>query len=405
MVQLGARRALGEPREVRPVVAAAPGGAGDDTDHLPRWPRRLECAGAERRVVLPVATQARHRHPACGVSGHAPRGLDVGVFARLPASCARVVRQVPEVERDEGIAEALEALRDNLPLRTELICRGYLERNPGSVDHLRLLGNALGRQGRYAEAEQVVRQAVSLKPDYPHLHEDLGSVLALQERYTEAVPCFEQAIRLEPDEGHFYALKGDALLVQKKNAAASDAYTAAIQRNDSFFYYYLQRGLVAERQHDDESARGDLETSLKMLPTGPAYYSLGNIALRARQYDAARQYFASAAGAEGPVGEAATLSLMKLELSGSPEKYLRKEGALDAGGKLVVAIANATKVPVTGLVVSVQYLDAGGKTREFRRELSGTLAGGQQLQVATGLGPFQNSNQFRIAIVGARVAE
>lgn len=229
---------------------------------------------------------------------------------------------------------------------------------------------------------------------------------ALSEKHADvALTKAEQAIRLEPDEGHFYALKGDALLVQKKNAAASDAYTAAIQRNDSFFYYYLQRGLVAERQHDDESARRDLETSLKMLPTGPAYYSLGNIALRAHQNDAARQYFAQAAGAEGPVGEAATLSLMKLELSGNPEKYLRKQGALDAGGKLVVAIANATKVPVTGLVVSVQYLDAGGKTREFRRELSGTLAGGQLVQVATGLGPFQNSDQFRIAIVGARVAE
>ncbi len=229
---------------------------------------------------------------------------------------------------------------------------------------------------------------------------------ALSEKHADiALTKAEQAIRLEPDEGHFHALKGDALLVQKKHAAATDAYTAAIQRNDSFFYYYLQRGLVAERQHDDESARRDLETSLKLLPTGPAYYSLGNIALRARQNDAARQYFAAAAGAEGPIGEAATLSLMKLELSGNPEKYLRKQGALDAGGKLVVAIANATKVPVTGLVVSVQYVDAGGQTREFRRELSGTLAGGQQMQVATGLGPFQNSSQFRIAIVGARVAE
>ncbi len=215
----------------------------------------------------------------------------------------------------------------------------------------------------------------------------------------------EQAIKLQPDEGHFYALKGDALLVQKNLAAATDAYTAAIQRNDGFFYYYLQRGLVAERRHDDESARRDLETSIKLLPTGPAYYSLGNIALRARQPDVARQYFAQASGAGGPVGEAATLSLMKLELPGNPEKYLRKQGALDAGGKLVVAIANATKVPVTGLVVSVQYLDAGGKTREFQRELSGTLAGGQQVQVATGLGPFQNSNQFRISIVGARVVE
>jgi len=215
----------------------------------------------------------------------------------------------------------------------------------------------------------------------------------------------EQAIRLAPGEGHFHALKGDALLVQKKLAPAREAYTAAIQRNDGFFYYHLQRGLVAERQNDDESARRDLETSLKLLPTGPAYYSLGNIALRARQYDAARQYFAAAAGAEGPIGEAATLSLMKLELPGNPEKYLRKQATLDAGGKLLVTIANPTKAAVTGLAIAVQYLNAGGQTREFRRQLNSTLAGGQQTQVATGLGPFQSSEQFRITIVGARVAE
>ena len=229
---------------------------------------------------------------------------------------------------------------------------------------------------------------------------------ALSDKHADiALAKAEQAIRLEPDEGHFYALKGDALLVQKKLAGATDAYGAAIQRNDNFFYYYLQRGLVEEKQHDDESARRDLEASIKLLPTGPAYNALGNIALRARQPDAARQYFAQASGAEGPVGEAAMVSLMKLELPASPEKYIRQQGALDSGGKLVVAIANVTKVPVAGIIVSVQYLDAGGRAREFRRELNGTLAGGQQVRVATGLGPFQNGNQFRIAIVGARVAE
>jgi predicted Zn-dependent protease len=249
----------------------------------------------------------------------------------------------------------------------------------------------------------ALARTMRAKPAYDAY--DAGRKALAAKQPDVALAKAEEAIRLEPDEGHFYALKGDALLVQKKNAAASDAYTAAIQRNDYFFYYYLQRGIIAERLHDDESARRDLETSLKLLPTGPAYYSLGNIALRARQYDAARQYFAEAAGAEGPVGEAATLSLMRLDLAGNPEKYLRKQAALDAGGKLIVAIANATRVPVNGIVIAVQYVDAAGKTREFRRELGGTLGGGQQAQVATGLGPFQNSNQFRVAIAGARVAE
>ena len=131
-----------------------------------------------------------------------------------------MVRQVSEIgSLPEGTVEsvqaALEALRAKQPLRAEEICRNYLDRNPGSVDHLRLLGHALSKQDRYAEAEQTVRLAISIKPDFPHLHEDLGSVLALQDRHEEAVPCFERAIQLEPrltlahkKLGHSLALLG-----------------------------------------------------------------------------------------------------------------------------------------------------------------------------------------------------
>jgi hypothetical protein len=50
-------------------------------------------------------------------------------------------------------------------------------------------------------------------------------------------------------------------------------------------------------------------------------------------------------------------------------------------------------------------VDAAGRTRDFQRNLSGTLAAGQQTQVASGLGPFQNANQYRVTITSARVAE
>src|SRR5215213_7447501 len=100
--------------------------------------------------------------------------------------------------KDASLRAAVEAMRANRPLRAEEICRTYLETNPGCVDHLRLLGNALSKQGRYAESEQTVRLAIALQPDSPLLHEDLGSALALQQRFEEAVPCFERAIGLEP---------------------------------------------------------------------------------------------------------------------------------------------------------------------------------------------------------------
>ena len=69
--------------------------------------------------------------------------------------------------------------------------------------------------------------------------------------------------------------------VQKKLPSATQAYTDAIARNDQFFYYYLQRGLIAEHERQDAKARSDLETSLKLLPTGARL-------LRTRQHRLAR---------------------------------------------------------------------------------------------------------------------
>lgn len=249
----------------------------------------------------------------------------------------------------------------------------------------------------------ALARTVAAKPAYDAYDEGRK---ALTDKTTDvALAKADQAIRLLPGEAHFHALRGDAYLVQKKYTEASRAYTDAISRNDNFFYYYLQRGLIAERQRDDAAARRDLETSIKLLPTGPAYFSLGNIARRAGEVGQAKEYYAAASGAQGEVGEAATAALMRIDLPENPGKYLRAQAGLDPSGKLIVAIANPTRVPVTGLSIAVQYVDASGQTRELRRNLSGTLAAGQQEQIATGLGPFQNANQYRVTITSARIAE
>lgn len=124
----------------------------------------------------------------------------------------------------ESVQAALEALRANRPLRAEEICRNYLDRNPGSVEHLRLLGHALSKQSRYAEAEKTVRLAISIKPDFPHLHEDLGSVLALQDRHEEAVPCFERAIQLEPRLSLAHKKLGHSLALLGRGREADTAF-------------------------------------------------------------------------------------------------------------------------------------------------------------------------------------
>ncbi len=149
-----------------------------------------------------------------------------------------MVRPAPELTREASIATALEELRSNRAVRAEATCREYLEANPGCVDHLRLLGHALGKQERYAEAEQTIRLAISLKAEYPHLHEDLGSVLALQKRFEEAVPCFEQAIRLEPQLPLAHKKLGEALAALGRGRDADAAF-------EEFFEQDSNRGKVA----------------------------------------------------------------------------------------------------------------------------------------------------------------
>ena len=147
-----------------------------------------------------------------------------------------VHRKLPP--KEASLSAALEAIQANRPLRAEEICRAYLETSPGCVEHLRMLGNALSKQGRYGEAEQTVRLAIALQPESPLLHEDLGSALALQKRFEEAVPCFQQAIRLEPRLPLAHKKLGQALAALGRGEDADAAF-------EEFFELDSARGQVA----------------------------------------------------------------------------------------------------------------------------------------------------------------
>lgn len=259
-----------------------------------------------------------------------------------------------------------------------------------------------GEVGRESFAAAMAKTTAA-KPAYDAYDEGRKALRAKQPDV--ALQKAAQAIKLAPGEGHFYALRGDAHLQQKNLQAATQAYTDAIARNASFFYYPLQRGLIEERQKNDEAARRDLEASAKLLPTGAAYFGLGNIAARAKDVESAKKYYTTAAGAGGEVGKAAQQALMRLDLPQNPGKYVQIQSGLDAQGMLVVDLGNPSDVALAGLELTVQYADAQGRTREVRKPIEGRLAAGKQRRIPTGLGPFQGANQYRVALTAARIVE
>jgi len=115
-------------------------------------------------------------------------------------------------------------MRNNRPLRAEEICRDYLLMHPGSIEHLRLLGHALLKQQRFADAESQFRAALSLMPELPQLYEDLGSVLALQDRFADAIPMFEHAISLEPGLPLVHKKLGQALAAVGRGQDADEHF-------------------------------------------------------------------------------------------------------------------------------------------------------------------------------------
>lgn len=135
------------------------------------------------------------------------------------------------MDKEASIQSALNAMRNNRPLRAEETCRDYLLMHPGCIDHLRLLGHALMKQNRLNEAEEQLRLALSLNADFPQLYEDLGSVLAMNDNYEEAIPLFEKAIRLEPRLPLAHKKLGQALAAIGRGEDADEQFEEYFEKD------------------------------------------------------------------------------------------------------------------------------------------------------------------------------
>ncbi len=150
----------------------------------------------------------------------------------------------------DSLNRAIGALKANRPLRAEEICRDHLLMDPGSIQHIALLGRALAKQGRLDEAAAQVDQAIALAPEQPLLYEDLGSVRALQGRYADAVPLFEKAISLDPRLPLAHKKLGQALATLGRGEEADRHFESYFDRDPA-------TGRVAEAADHLRAGRAD----------------------------------------------------------------------------------------------------------------------------------------------------
>jgi len=87
---------------------------------------------------------------------------------------------------------------------------------PQEAFSLRKSAAALREQGRLAEAEAALRNAVLLAPSDGDAHGELGLTLAMMGRSGEAEPCYRRALEIDPHDAFSLGNLGAALLQAKR---------------------------------------------------------------------------------------------------------------------------------------------------------------------------------------------
>ena len=107
------------------------------------------------------------------------------------------------------------------------------------------LGYAWTEQGiNLKKAEQLIRKAVSLRPEDGYITDSLGWVLYQTSRFDEAVPILERAVRLRPNDATITDHLGDAYWkVQRKLEATYQWKRAITMHPDSELKEKIQRKL------------------------------------------------------------------------------------------------------------------------------------------------------------------
>ena len=146
-----------------------------------------------------------------------------------------------------------------------------IELNPSPPASIYLgLGGAMARQGQYAEAADMARQALALEPDSAIAHSTLGQASAAAEDYDAAEASFRRAVEIDPNTARAHAGLADIYFAREDFQAAVDSATAALDLNDQLTAAYGIRGLANNALGNSAEAYGDLAMAITVNADDPA---------------------------------------------------------------------------------------------------------------------------------------
>jgi predicted Zn-dependent protease len=180
------------------------------------------------------------------------------------------------------------------------------------VENNRKTADELGRGGRIGREEYREQMAYLQRLQPAYEAHDEGRKALQEGNADEALRKADEAISIEDDEALFHALRGDALATRKDFGAAERAFTEALQRDSTWFYHRLRRGMVREERRQWSGARTDLQASLELLQTADGHLHLGNVERASGNRQQAIEHYKTAAQSDTPAGKRARQHLVDM---------------------------------------------------------------------------------------------
>ncbi len=161
-----------------------------------------------------------------------------------------------------------------------------------------------------AQYQRAIRQ---LKRDQAAYKSHANALTAANKKqWGKALSLTNRAIKQQPREARFHLTKGLLNKRAKNNKQALASFNRAVRLDPTYFLPLLQRGLINYDMSRYQSAQTDLSSSNKKFATAPAYFYLGEIALKQRQRNNAASYYRKAAQGGGEIAKAAASRLRQL---------------------------------------------------------------------------------------------
>ena len=226
-----------------------------------------------------------------------------------------VLLQEPGYARaDSGIADCWCELADDWVApddaypRAKAAATTALRLEPELVEAMTSIGKVLGwYEWDFAGAEQQLRRAVSLNPNYTEAHWTFGSVLPAVGMLGEAIAEMKKALTLDPLHPHHSRWVCRFLLYARDYSAAIAQGQKTLEMHADYFHAYLDIGTAY-------LAKGDPEEALRW------YQRAQSLETSVRSYDA---YIVRALAPLGRRDEAEAILNRLVEESG--QHYIRSE--------------------------------------------------------------------------------